>query len=657
MDIQHIARDRFGIEWTADQTRAIQAHADARILVDAGPGTGKTATACARVAWLIENEGVEPSQILMTSFTHAAVHEIVSRIGTYLQEPERAFGIRISTLDSFSWSLRVGFRHGEMDLKGFVENIQEAVELLSVDESARDYLQNIEHFLVDEAQDVTGPRAALILSIISNLKQECGVSIFSDEAQAIYGFSEDETPEYFGNTLPEEIRASEDLAKCFEQIDLKEVHRTDDEKLKTLFSEGRRKLLEVNDVAIDKIYEEVRKLVIDSHHEKVGSAFEILVKEEKSRDLKSNDFLLFRRRSDALQGGHYMGATPYRLRLSGFPVSIHPWIARCFWDYTEDRISESDFADLYKKRTGVENVEEIESRWSDLLREVGVDAHRISVRKLGNLLSRPNVPRCFASPDYGVSGPILGTIHASKGRETDNVWLFVPNSPHFRKIEEEKRFEEVLEEARILFVGATRARNTLVVSDIKSGNYFRRSGNMNESKRAFTIKNAVEKKCALELGRKGDVRAEGLVGKRFFADETQVMLAQKALWIRREHSTPLKASSTREMDYVYQVSIDYQYADSRYEDTFKNKVFTDKLLVLNQSVNGDMFRAGKMMGENLKPPSKFRHFYSLGARTLALSTDDPIREVLLEPWRHSGFMLAPILVGFPDIYLSRYARG
>lgn len=657
MDSQQGAQNKLKFEWTTDQSRAIQARANARILVDAGPGTGKTATACARVAWLIENEGVEPSQILMTSFTNAAVHEILSRIGTYLKQPERALGIRISTLDSFSWSLRVGFRRGEMDLKGFVENIQQAVELLSVDESAREYLQSIEHFLVDEAQDVTGPRATLILSIISNLKQECGVSIFSDEAQAIYGFSEEETPEYFGNTLPEEIRASEDLAKHFEQIDLKEVHRTDDEKLKTLFSEGRRKLLEVDDVAIDKIYEDVRKLVIDSHHEKVGSAFEMLVKEQKSKVLKSNDFLLFRRRSDALQGGHYMGTTPYRLRLSGFPISIHPWISRCFWDYTEDRISEADFADLYKKRTGVESVEEIELRWRDLLREVGVDAHRISIRKLSNLLSRPNVPRCFASPDYGVSGPIIGTIHASKGRETDNVWLFVPNSPHFRKIEEEKRFEEVLEEARILFVGATRARNTLIVSDVKGGNHFRRSGNMNESKRAFTIKNAAERKFALELGRKGDVRAEGLVGKRFFGDESQIMLAQRALWTRREHSTPLKATSTREMDYVYQVSIDYEYADSRYEDAFKDKVFADKLFALDQSVNGDIFRAGKMMGEKLKPPSKFRHFYSLGARTLALSTEDPIREVLLEPWKHSGFMLAPILVGYPDIYLNKYARG
>ena len=641
-------------DWTSAQRQAIEAGPSKKILVDAGPGTGKTATACARVAWLIENQAIEPNQILMTSFTNAAIHEIVNRISSYLSQPEKALGIKISTLDSFSWSLRVGFHAGDLELKGFTENIDEATELLAVDESARDYLQGIEHFIVDEAQDITGPRASLVLSIISNLSSNCGVSIFSDEAQAIYGFTEDETPEYYENTLPKEIRSRKELNSTFIKIDLKEIHRTSDEKLKKLFFEGRRKLLDDKDIAIDKIYEDVRKLVIESHHQKVGTAFEILVKDGKSKDLKSNDFLLFRRRSDALQSSHYMGTIAYRLRLSGFPVLIDAWIARCFWDFTEDRISEADFAELYSKRTEVTDSKEIEMRWRDLHREVGSDAHRISVRKLSNLLARPNVPSCFSSPDYGVSGPILGTIHASKGRETDNVWLFVPNEPHYRKIEEERRFEEVLEEARILFVGATRSRETLVISDTKSGGHFRRSGNMKQSKRSYTIKNTKTRQCAIELGRKGDVKAEGLVGNRFFENEAEVMLAQKALWRRRNISTPLQANSAKETNYTFQVSIDYQYTDPRYADSLTKHKFESKLFSLDQSINSDMFLAGKIMGQNLKPPNKFRHFYSLGARSMVLSTDDPARELLFEPWSQSGFLLAPILVGYPDIYLRGY---
>ena len=642
------------VKWTASQRQAIEADTRSRILVDAGPGTGKTSTACARVAWLIENQAIQPNQILMTSFTNAAIHEISGRIGSFLSQPEKAHGIKISTLDSFSWSLRAGFNNGDLELKGFVENIEQAAELLAIDESAKEYLSGIEHFIVDEAQDITGPRAILVLSIIANLSKKCGVSIFSDEAQAIYGFSEDETPEYFGNTLPKEIRGHTELSKDFKYIDLKEVHRTSDEKLKMLFFEGRRMLLHEEDIEIDKIYENVRKLVIESHHKKVGTAFEILVKDGKSKELSPNDFLLFRRRSDALQGSHYMGTIAYRLRLSGFPVVIDAWIARCFWDFTDERISESDFAELYAKRTGVTDEAEIDKRWRDLYREVGSDAHRISIRKLSNLLSRPSVPSCFSSPDYGVGGPILGTIHASKGRETDNVWLFVPNEPHYRKIEEERRFEEILEEARILFVGATRSRQTLVISDTKSGGHFRRSGNMNNSKRAYTIKNTKTKQCAIELGRKGDVVAEGLAGSRNFENEADVILAQKALWNRREVSTPLQANASKATNYMYQVSIDYQYTDSRYQDLLADRRFENKLFYLNQSINSDIFLAGKIMGQKLKPPNKFRHFYSLGARSMVLSTDDPTRDLLFEPWSHSGFMLAPILVGYPDIYLRSY---
>lgn len=651
---ERVSHSKQIINWTIAQRQAIEADSHARVLVDAGPGTGKTATACARVAWLIEKEGIEPNKILITSFTNAAIHEILKRISSFLDEPEKALGIKISTLDSFSWSLRAGFNNGNLELKGFVENIEQAAELLEVDESAKEYLRSIEHFVVDEAQDITGPRAALVISIIQNLEESSGVSIFSDEAQAIYGFTEDETPEYFGNTLPKDIRAHNELKGTFSSINLTEIHRTSDEKLRNLFSKGRKLLLDVDDVDLKTIYQEVRELVVETHHKRVGTAFEILVKQDTSEDLNSNDFLLFRTRSDALQASHYMGTLPYRLRLSGFPVLIEPWIARCFWDHTEDRISESDFAELYLKRTGSKDFVEAEGKWRDLHREVGTDAHRISIRRLSNLLSRPNVPSCFSSPDYGVSGPILGTIHASKGRETDNVWLFVPNEPHYRKVAEDRRFEEILEEARILFVGATRSKQTLVISDTKGGRHFKRSGNMNKSKRAFTIKDANAKKCALEIGRKGDISAEGLAGSGNFDSEGEVMLAQKALWNRRQSSIPLQANASKDKNFTFEVSIDYAYADPRYKDSHTSQKFTDKLFCLNQSVNSDLFLAGKIMGQKVKPPSKFRHFYSLGARSLVLSSDDPARELLFEPWSQSGFMLAPILVGYPDIYLQSY---
>src|SRR5690606_18533081 len=59
--------------WDADQLRVIEAEADARLVVEAGPGTGKTAVACARLAYMIGEEDVEPSNTWMISFTRTAV--------------------------------------------------------------------------------------------------------------------------------------------------------------------------------------------------------------------------------------------------------------------------------------------------------------------------------------------------------------------------------------------------------------------------------------------------------------------------------------------------------------------------------------------------------------------------------------------------------
>jgi DNA helicase II / ATP-dependent DNA helicase PcrA len=48
------------------------------LLVLAEAGTGKTATLCARVAWLLD-KGVPAERILLLSFTRRAAREVVER--------------------------------------------------------------------------------------------------------------------------------------------------------------------------------------------------------------------------------------------------------------------------------------------------------------------------------------------------------------------------------------------------------------------------------------------------------------------------------------------------------------------------------------------------------------------------------------------------
>ncbi len=53
------------------QRRAVETD-DGPVLIVAGPGTGKTKTLAARIAYLIDNEKVAPSEIVALTFTNKA---------------------------------------------------------------------------------------------------------------------------------------------------------------------------------------------------------------------------------------------------------------------------------------------------------------------------------------------------------------------------------------------------------------------------------------------------------------------------------------------------------------------------------------------------------------------------------------------------------
>lgn len=62
-----------------DQIEAIRT-TKGPVLITAGPGTGKTFTLVQRAIYLIQEEGVEPKQILIATFTEKAAKELITRI-------------------------------------------------------------------------------------------------------------------------------------------------------------------------------------------------------------------------------------------------------------------------------------------------------------------------------------------------------------------------------------------------------------------------------------------------------------------------------------------------------------------------------------------------------------------------------------------------
>ena len=64
---------------TEQQLDIIRSDED-RILVHAGPGTGKTEVVARRLNYLLDHERLKPGKILVLSFSRAAVKALIQRI-------------------------------------------------------------------------------------------------------------------------------------------------------------------------------------------------------------------------------------------------------------------------------------------------------------------------------------------------------------------------------------------------------------------------------------------------------------------------------------------------------------------------------------------------------------------------------------------------
>ncbi len=611
------------------QQLVIQCPRDIRLIVQAGPGTGKTAVACARTAWLIDREGIDPGLIWLISFTRTAVYEIRDRIAKYLDDGERIHAIKIATIDSHAWAIHSGFDSSASLLGDYEDNIQRLLELVKTHEGVREYLRTLEFLIVDEAQDIVGIRADLIVEIIRTLPKTCGVMIFSDDAQAIYGFTSDEDAHELSEskvTLTERLRAEKALA--FEELPIETIFRTKSANLKKIFSETRKKVLQITKDPAKKL-KDIKK--------------EISVLADDQIDARSilglsnldDSFVLYRRRADVLLHSSLMELNPHRIRMSGLPVCIFPWVGACLSGYVESSLKRTTFTDLWRQyvhNTSFEILDEKDA-WAHMVRIAGESNTIVDMRRLRQRLGRGAPPAEFCAPMLGHGGPILGTIHASKGREKEFVYLMMPPEPGDGADHEE--------ETRVVFVGATRARERLIV-----GKGFKQySRRLAKSGRTFSPKTQDDKpKAQVEIGRDGDITALGLVGREYVRTENEAIDRQRRLRDLKGNIVAARASVDHDLQHTYRILLD----DG-----------TGTVAVLSQRVNEDLFEIGRVIknmisGPKRRPPDELPYLKIFGARTVVLQPDSPDLDKLHSPWSQSGIMLAPIVLGYPTCYFINY---
>lgn len=627
-------------EWDSEQRTVIELDEGDTKIVEAGPGAGKTAVACARVAYLIEQCDLEASKIFLISFTRTAVKELRDRIEAFASDSVNVAGLQIFTLDSFTWQVLRGLGDDDSaDLMGSYENnIKRFIQQLKEgDDQLVEYLEEFEHVVLDEGQDLVGDRADLALQIISNLEEDCGVTVFADSAQAIYGFTDDteEHGTHQSLTVVERIMAGE--IEGFELKKLINVHRTSDPKLTRLFTEGRERLLDRKESTIEG-WKAMKQLITDCSHGTVGRA------QEQDLQGKSDHLVLYRTRAEVLMASSFLWSNGviHKIRMSGIPQRVLPWIGRLLGETDEDFIEYGEFIDLWAERIADEDhtpSQTPEQAWQLLLDNVGDKDQRIKVTRLREILSRDRPPIDFLIDESRLAGPVVGTIHASKGREANQVHLMLPPDRYLEEDPESPyalTASEIAEEERVLFVGSTRAKNTLLI-----GQGSKMYASRYDKRRTYKKPRNGNNRRLIEIGLNGDIDLTSIADGRLGSDHEHL---QSWLW--------QNATSRVELEARYN------------PDLQSNVLFAveDNLAIglLGSIFNRDLWGIAKAVGKkdgagNLKPGATIKNIRMVGATTVAIP--EAQRDQLEPPWRHSGFMLAPVITGFPMVFFNKWNKG
>jgi superfamily I DNA/RNA helicase len=401
---------------------------DEKLVVTAGPGTGKTHTLVSRIDHLTAADSdVAGQEVLSLSFSRAAVGELRRRVATLSSRGSR---VHSSTFDSFATRLLDNYGDAPLDGADYDRRIELATELIAgppIDE-----LRQLRHVLIDEAQDLTGVRADFVLTLLD--VTGCGFTVFADQAQAVYDFA-GESPT--GPSFVERVTAGHE-GTCA-ALHLRTNHRTTDPQLLAIAELGG--LIRGPDPdrvdVIDRFDRATRSLsaagsIDDAAWMLQGSA---------------NTAILTRRNSEALAVSHilYRAEVAHQLRRRADDPVIGSWLSRLQRASGSPRVTLSDL-----ERAAALLPWAPEVTWAALSRAARPRKDVLNLVQVAEQLATRPAPDELL--DGGTGGVVVSSIHRAKGLEFDTV-LLIP----FDLAE-----VDWLQEARVLYVGLTRARHDLM---------------------------------------------------------------------------------------------------------------------------------------------------------------------------------------------------
>ncbi|OLZ69897.1 DNA helicase [Streptomyces sp. IMTB 2501] len=526
---------------TAEQRAVVEQPWDARVLVTAGAGAGKTHTLVRRLDALCghedPDEALEAAEILVLTFSRAAARELRERIARH---GERARRVRAQTFDAWAYGVLVqAYPDGEWGAASFDERIRAAVGAIEKGALESGDAVPPAHVVIDEVQDLLGDRRELVEALLDRYQDSCGFTVVGDAAQSVYGFQIQNLAE-----RADEAGRFFEWLRCSYPDDLVELRLT--ENFRAVTPEARvaltygPRLQQVSDAdEAATLYEDLRDLLLDPANGMGDLADELAL--DGLRNLSDTCAILTRdnRQALVLSGLLHEHGVEHRLRRPLEERPVPYWVAELLRRTGATGLTEDRFRSLlagiplpYEPNTS--------ALWTVLRRATRSTGRNVlDLERLRHLLADGRFPDEAADPE--TARIVVSTVHRAKGLEFDRVIILTP--PTIAELHRQHNGElDLPAEARALYVAMTRVRQDLYHADSPELPVLRRAGGRRNGRRYVGGWRSYDRFGI--VAEAGDVCRDNPPGHETDAVATQVYLLEQIgpgqqVVLRKRHDLPM----------------------------------------------------------------------------------------------------------------------
>ena len=408
------------------------------IVVAAGPGSGKTRVLVHKLASLLLLEDVKHEQLLMVTFSRAAATEFKKRLLSLIGNA--ANFVEIKTFHSYCFDL-LG-KIGTLEASSNV--VKDAAEMICNGEVEQGKITK-SVLVIDEAQDMDEHEFALVQSLIKN-NDDMRVIAVGDDDQNVYEFRGASSKymrtlseEYASNTyeMTENFRSTTNVVALANAFAESISDRMKSAQIESVTDEAgvvkitHHTCANMEEAVVNELlatYKNGKVCVLTNTNDEALRVLGLLLKNGKRAKL-----------IQSLDGFRLYNLFEIRVFLKAIDRNLHsPVISDEIWKAAKKELFSS-----YHNSACIDNVKRLILDFEA--------THSVKYRSdFEEFLNESKFEDFYDEQDQEVI--YVSTIHKSKGREFDNVYMMLKNSAG--KTDAERR---------ALYVGMTRAKSNLYI--------------------------------------------------------------------------------------------------------------------------------------------------------------------------------------------------